>query len=138
MIEKFSDFEGTKYIDKEGTFIFTVKEAELTASSTGNQMIKMIVEATEGQSTLYFSLNPKARWKYNKFITACLELTDEAKKTFELDYEVIHNDLIGKTFAGTVEEDTYEKSVAQPDGTFRTEPRTSYKIVDFDSANTPF
>ena len=35
MVEKFSDFESAKYLDKEGVFTFTVKDAEVKDSSKG-------------------------------------------------------------------------------------------------------
>lgn len=134
MVEKFSDYE-TGFINQEGDFVFEVKEAELTDSKSGNPMVKFLVKADEGQSTLYFSLSDKARWKYNKFIQACLKLTPEERRTFELDYFLIHNQLIGKKFIGGVECGTYEKVTKKQtdDGLFEDvkEIKESYSIETF-------
>lgn len=138
MKEKFSDYEGSKFLDHVGTFTFEVKSAELKDSSKGTQMIVVDVEAPEGKSTLYFSLVPKARFSYNNFIAACLKLTPEQRKTYELDYETIHNQLIGKKFIGVVEAENYEKEVKVPldDGTFETqkEIKEGYKIKQYHPA----
>ena len=138
MVEKFSDFESAKYLDKEGVFTFTVKDAEVKDSSKGNAIVVFTVEAPEGQSTLYFVLTDKAKWKYNLFIKACLfeKLnTPEKIAAFTLDYELIHKELIGKKFVGKVEEECYEKEIKVPnaDGTFdtRVEDKISYKITEF-------
>lgn len=140
MIEKFADFEGTKYLEQEGEFIFTVDSCELKQSSTGNDMAVFTVKSLQGQSTLYFSLTPKARWKYNNFIKVCLyeQLnTPEKIAAFELDYQTIGRDLIGKQFIGRVIAEAYDKEVKvpQPDGTFMTEVerRTAYRINEFSS-----
>lgn len=130
------DFEGEKWLDQEGQFEFEVKDAELKMSSAGNEMIVFNVQAPEGKSTLYFSLNEKARWKYNNFIKACLKLDHISKiKNFELDYHTIHNDLIGKHFIGTVIKDFYVKETKVPtaDGLYETkeEEKTSYKVEQF-------
>ena len=74
MIEKFSDFESVGFLDKEGEFVFEVKEGELKDSSKGTPMIVLQVESDAGKSTMYFSLEPKARWNYNNLIKACLKL----------------------------------------------------------------
>ena len=131
------DYEGTQYISEEGTFIFTVKDAEIKDSKAGNPMVVFTVQSDHGQATLYFPLTDKAKWKYNKFIKACLKFdTVEKYRNFELDYELIHNDLIGTKFLGTVECESYEKTVKVPtdDGRFETkiEDSISYKITDFD------
>lgn len=135
MIEKFSDYEGTNYIDQEGDFTFEVTNAELTMSNSGNQMVKFTVKAPEGTSLLFFSLSPKARWKYNSFIKACLNMDNAGAARFELDYETFHNELIGKRFIGTVIHDYYTstKKVLTPDGRFvETEvEKDTYKIDKF-------
>jgi hypothetical protein len=137
MVEKFSDFEGVGFLSKEGSFVFEVVEAELKDSKAGTPMVVLGVKSDEGQSTLYHSLNPKARWSYNNLIKACLNLnTKEKIEKFECDYELIHNELIGKKFVGTVECQMYDKEVKKPldDGTFETtvEQKESYKIVSYD------
>ena len=143
MIEKFSDFEGTEYLQEEGEFVFTVMNAELKDSAKGTPMVVLEVKAPQGTSTIYHSLNPKARWSYNKLIKACLhnELdTPEKIAAFELDYETIHNKLIGKSFVGFVEAEEYEKEIKTPndDGTFSTsvETKTSYKIKSYEACNS--
>lgn len=137
MIEKFSDYEGGQFLNKAGKFIFTVEDAEIKESSKGDPMVVLTVKAPEGTTTIYKSLVPKARWSYNQLIKACLKLnTPEKINAFECDYQTIHNDLIGKQFVGTVEEDVYNKEVKTPldDGTFQTEivPTKSYKITKYD------
>ena len=136
MIEKFSDYESAGYLSEEGTFEFEVKSYELKDSKNGNPMAVFEVEAPEGQSTLYHSLNPKARWSYNNLIKACLKLiTKEDINKFECDYETVGQQLVGKKFLGTVECETYEKEIKKPldDGTFETgyETRESYKIKSY-------
>ena len=136
MIEKFSDYEGTKYLSEEGTFTFEVVSAELATSKAGNDMVVLEVKCDVGTTTIRHSLNPKARWSYNALIAACLNLMPEQKATFELDYQTIHNNLIGKKFIGLVEAESYEKEIKKPndDGTFTTtvEDRVSYKIVQYE------
>lgn len=139
MIEKFTDYEKSQWIEEEGTFRFDVTDAELKESSTGNPMVVFTVSSDKGQSVLYFSLTPAARWKYNSFIKACMKLdTREKIDSFRLDYETVHNDLIGKTFIGEVEKDFYTKVVKQPDenGLFveSVEEKVSYKIKKFSIA----
>lgn len=138
MVEKFNDYEGSAYIAEEGTFEFEVMNYELKDSKAGTPMAVFTVKAPEGQSTLYFSLSPKARWNYNKFIKACLfdKLdTPEKRAAFELDYETIGNDLIGRKFLGDVELSIYEKEVKKmnDDGTFSNGvvSQESYKITDY-------
>ena len=136
MIEKFSDFESVGFLDKEGEFVFEVKEGELKDSSKGTPMIVLQVESDAGKSTMYFSLEPKARWNYNNLIKACLNLdTKEKIQAFECDYQTVHNQLIGTKFIGTVEAESYDKIVKKPmdDGTFEevTETKTSYKIKKY-------
>lgn len=138
MIEKFSDYESVGFIATEGEFTFEVKKGELKDSSKGTPMVVLDVEAPEGKTSLYMSLNPKARWKYNNLIKACLAErlnTPEKRAAFELDYETIHNELIGKKFIGKVECESYDKVVKTPqdDGTFleETVKADSYKIIDF-------
>ena len=136
MVEKFSDFESVGFLDKEGEFVFTIKEAEVKDSSKGTPMVVFQVESDEGKSTMYFSLDPKARWNYNNLIKACLKLdTREKIQAFECDYFVIHNQLIDKKFVGDVVAESYDKIVKKPldDGTFDevTETKTSYKIKSY-------
>lgn len=139
MIEKFSDFESAKYLDKAGTFVFTVKNYELKESKTGNPMAVFTVEAAEGTSTLYFPIIDSCKWKYNMFIKACLYEklnTPEKVANFTLDYDTIGRELIGKKFVGTVDEDSYTKEIKVPnaDGTFSTqeEIKVSYKVTAFE------
>ena len=93
-------------------------------------MVKVGVKAPEGMSTLYFSLQPKARWKYNKFIKACMV------PPTELDYETFHNQLVGCHFIGNVVHDyfTTTEKVPTPDGRFveREVEKDSYKIESFE------
>lgn len=136
MIEKFSDYESVGFLDKVGSFVFTVKDYELRDSKNSEFPVATFeCESEAGKTTIYHSLNPKARWSYNNLIAACLNLTDEQKKTFELDYETVGQQLVGKSFIGNVEEDSYEKEVKVPndDGTFSTvtEIKVSYKIKSY-------
>ena len=139
MIEKFHDYEGTKYLASEGEFEFEITDAELKDSKNGTPMVVLSVKSDEGVSTLYHSLEPKARWSYNNLIRCALRLTPEQAKTFELDYQTIHQQLIGKKFIGFVETDSYVKEVKKPndDGTFTTtnETKTSYKIKSYSAIN---
>lgn len=139
MKEKFSDFEGTQYLSEEGTFVFTVDSYELKESASGNAMAVFNVSSDAGSTTIRHTLLPKARWSYNGLIKACLHLdTKEKINAFECDYETIGNDLVGKTFKGTVEKDYYTKQIKIPldDGTFQDgeEEKVSYKIVSYDFA----
>lgn len=140
MIEKFADFEQIQYLDKEGVFTFTIKNAELTTTKKGDPMWKFDCESDAGKTTLYHAILPTTKWSFNKLIAACLNLTPEQKKTFELDYETIGRQLIGKSFDGKVESERYDKEIKiqNDDGTFSTatEARTSYKIVKYDVAGT--
>ena len=135
MVEKFSDFEGTTYLSEEGEFEFEILNAELKDSKAGTPMVVLEAKSDKGSTTLYHSLNEKARWSYNRLIAACLKLTDEQKKTFELDYQTIGQQLIGKKFIGVVEEDTYEKPIKRmlDDGTFEddVEVKSTYKVVEY-------
>lgn len=136
MIEKFSDFESVGFLSKEGEFVFEVVSAEVKPAKSGEDMVVFEVKSDEGKSTLYHSLNPKARWSYNNLIKACLKLdTPDKIKKFECDYYLIHNDLIGKTFIGVVESDTYTKTVKKPldDGTFEDveETKETFKIKSY-------
>ena len=139
MVEKFSDYESVGFLSKEGEFEFEVTDYELKDSKNDNMMAVFNVKSDEGQSTIYHSLNPKARWSYNNLIKACLKLnTKEKINAFSCDYETIGNELVGKKFRGVVEEQTYEKQVKIPldDGTFQdgVEEKTSYKIVEYKEA----
>lgn len=139
MVEKFSDYESVGFLSKEGEFEFEVMDYELKDSKNDNMMAVFNVKSDEGQSTIYHSLNPKARWSYNNLIKACLKLnTKEKINSFSCDYETIGNELVGKKFIGVVEEQTYEKQVKIPldDGTFQdgVEEKTSYKIVAYKEA----
>ncbi len=140
MIEKFADFEGSQYLDKVGVFTFTISNAELTTTKKGDPMWKFDCESDAGKTTLYHAILPTTKWSFNKLIAACLNLTPEQKKTFELDYEKIGHQLVGKSFDGTVESDSYEKEIKIPndDGTFTTttETKTSYKVSKYDPAGT--
>lgn len=135
MIEKFSDYEGTQYLSKEGQFVFEITNAELADSKAGTPMVVLELKSDEGVTTVRHSLNPKARWSYNNLIRAALNLTNEQAKTFELDYETVHQQLIGKKILGDVAEDKYVKEVKKPndDGTFTTtnEEKVSYKITSY-------
>lgn len=139
MVEKFSDYESVGFLSKEGEFEFEITDYELKDSKNDNMMAVFNVKSDEGQSTIYHSLNPKARWSYNNLIKACLKLnTKEKINSFSCDYETIGNELVGKKFRGVVEEQTYEKQVKIPldDGTFQdgVEEKTSYKIVSYKEA----
>ena len=134
MIEKFSDYE-TGYLASEGTFIFEVTDYELTDGKDW-PCAKLTVKCSSGITTLYHSLNPKARWSYNKLIKCCLNLnTPEKVENFECDYETVGQSLIGKKFKGLVEREFYDKvvKVQNDDGTFSetTESRESYKVKDY-------
>lgn len=136
MIEKFSDYEGTSFLNKAGEFVFEITSYELKDSSKGTPMAVFEVKSDEGTTTIYHSLNPKARWSYNNLIKACLELdTKEKIEAFECDYETVGQDLVGKRFVGKVECETYQKEVKKPldDGTFENaiETRESYKIKSY-------
>ena len=137
MIEKFSDYEGNQYLNEAGKFVFTIENYELTTSNSGSVIAKFDVKCDKGSTTVYHSLNPKARWSYNSLIKACLHLnTAEKIAKFELDYETIGNDLIGCKFIGNVECETYDKEVSTPndDGTFTRsiEKKESYKIKSYE------
>ena len=137
MIEKFSDYEGTQYLSEAGKFVFEITSYELTESSSGNIMAKFEVKCDKGVTTIYHSLAPKARWSYNSLIKACMHLnTPEKIAKFELDYETIGNELIGKKFIGDVECETYDKEVSTPndDGTFKRDivKKDSYKIKSYE------
>ena len=136
MVEKFSDYESAGFLSEEGVFEFEVINGELKESKNGNPMVVLEVKSDAGQSTVYHSLNPKARWSYNNLIKACLKLdTREKINAFECDYQTIHNQLIGKKFMGVVTCEKYEKEVKVPldDGTFdtTTETKDSYKITEY-------
>ena len=99
-------------------------------------MAVFTVKSDEGQTTIYHSLAAKARWSYNNLIKACLKLdTPDKVKNFELDYETIGKDLVGKKFWGVVEQQTYTKNIKVPqdDGTFidGVEDKITYKIVEY-------
>lgn len=135
MVEKFDDYEGTQFIDREGRFVFEIMSAELKEGKN-YPMIVFECKSDAGTSTLYKSLSPNARWSYNRLIKAC----KGANRPTELDYETYHTELIGDKFVGVVICQTYEKQVKVPldDGTFeeRTEIKESYKIVE-ELENTP-
>lgn len=136
MIEKFSDYEGTQFIDRAGEFEFEIMDYELKDSSKGTTMAVFNVKSEAGSSTIYHSLNPKARWSYNNLIKCALKLdTPEKIAAFELDYELVGHDLVGHKFIGVVECEKYDKEIKVPndDGTFTTsiESRDSYKIKSY-------
>ena len=139
MVEKFSDYEGGQFLDRAGEFEFEITDAELKDSSVGNLMAVLTCKSEAGTTTLYHTLNPKARWSYNNLIKACLHLdTREKIDAFECDYELVHQQLIGKKFIGLVECQSYQKEVKKPldDGTFETamETRESYKVTKYSMA----
>lgn len=105
MLEKFSKYEQSQYVNQEGKFVFEITNAELTQSKNGSDMIKFDVESDAGKASLYIFLNQNARWNYNKFIKACV-YPNRAPEM--LDYYTYHTQLIGKKFVGTVEMETYE------------------------------
>lgn len=139
MIEKFSDYESVGFLNREGSFDFVVKSAELKDSKNGDPMVVLEVESkVAGKTTIYHSLNPKARWSYNNLIKACMfdDLnTPEKIEAFTCDYQTIHNNLIGKHFIGDVECEQYTREIKIPldDGTFENgeETRDSYKIKQY-------
>lgn len=138
MIEKFSDYESAGFLSQEGEFEFEVMNYELKDGKSG-PMAVFNVKSDAGQSTIYHSLNAKARWSYNKLIKACLKLnTKEKIEAFSCDYETIGHELVGKKFIGTVKEETYQKQVKVPldDGTFEdgVEEKISYKIIAYKEA----
>ena len=139
MIEKFSDYEGAGFLSQEGEFEFEIMDYELNDSKSGKPMAVFTAKSDAGSTTLYHSLNPKARWSYNNLIKACLRLdTKEKIAAFECDYETVGQDLVGKKFIGVVECETYEKEIKIPldDGTFETgtETKESYKIKTYKQA----
>lgn len=139
MIEKFSDYEGSTYLNTEGEFEFEITDYELKDSKNGNPMAVLQAKSAAGQTTLYHSLNPKARWSYNRLIKACLKLdTPEKIAAFECDYELVGRELVGKKFIGVVKCETYEREVKRPneDGTFTNdlEVKESYKVTDYSIA----
>lgn len=139
MIEKFSDYESAGFLNQTGEFVFEIVSAELKDSKAGNPMVVLEAKSDAGSTTLYHSLNPKARWSYNNLIKACLKLNTKDKiQAFECDYEIIHNKLIGTQFVGVVECETYQKEIKIPldDGTFETgtETKESYKIKTYKEA----
>ena len=136
MIEKFSDYEGVGFLNQEGEFEFEITDYELKDSKNGTPMAVFEAKSDVGKTTIYHSLNPKARWSYNNLIKACMKLdTKEKIQAFECDYETIGQELIGKTFIGVVECELYEKEIKVPldDGTFETgtETKESYKIKSY-------
>ena len=138
MIEKFSDYESVGFLSQEGEFEFEVMDYELKEGKSG-PMAVFNVKSDAGQSTIYHSLNAKARWSYNNLIKACLKLnTKEKIEAFSCDYETIGHELVGKKFIGTVKEETYQKQVKVPldDGTFEdgVEEKISYKIIAYKEA----
>lgn len=136
MKEKFADFEGSGFISKEGEFIFEITEAELTDSKSGNPMWKLMAKSDEGQTTLYHSINPKARWSFNNLIKACLKLDTKDKiNNFMCDYETIGQELVGHKFIGVVVCESYNKEIKKlnDDGTFTNdvEVKDSYKVKEY-------
>ena len=139
MEEKFSDYESVGFLNQEGEFQFEIKDYELKDSKNGSPMAVFTCEGIAGKTTIYHSLNPKARWSYNNLIKACLKLdTPEKIAAFECDYELVGRDLVGKKFVGVVECELYEKEVKRPqdDGTFidDVETKESYKIKTYKMA----
>ena len=138
MVEKFSDYEGGGFLNQEGTFVFEIMNYELKDGPKG-KMAVFEAKSDAGTTTLYHSLNAKARYFYNNLIKACLKInTPDKVAAFECDYEVIGNQLIGKKFSGEVECETYNKEVKRPneDGTFTNdvEIKESFKIKKYSEA----
>ena len=136
MVEKFSDYESAGFLNQEGEFLFEIEDYELKDSKNGNPMAVFTCKSEVGKTTIYHSLNPKARWSYNNLIKACLKLdTPEKIASFECDYEVIGRELVGKKFVGVVKCETYQKEIKRPqdDGTFidDVEVKESYKITEY-------
>lgn len=134
MVEKFADYEGG-FLDKAGEFEFEITDYELKDGPKGPCAV-LGAKSVAGITTLYHSLNPKARWSYNKLIKACLKLeTAKQIQDFECDYATIGQELIGKKFIGKVECQQYEKEIKIPndDGTFTTdvELKDSFKVVEY-------
>lgn len=135
MVEKFSDYEGTQWLNKEGEYEFEILDYELKEGNAA-PMAVFTAKCAEGQTTLHHSLSPKARWSYNSLIKACLGLkTREQINEFECDYETIGNKLVGKKFIGNVTCECYEKSIKKPleDGTFEesVELKESFKVTSY-------
>ena len=80
-----------------------------------------------------FSLSDKARWRYNQLIAAALKLTKEQRRTYELDYETIGQELVGKEFYGVVEYKEVPRTVRVPDEdgiiVEKTEVKSFYEIT---------
>lgn len=136
MVEKFSDFEGAKYLDKAGEFVFEITDYELKESKSGKPMAVFKAKSDAGETTLYHVLEKNTKWSYNNLIKCCLKLdTAEKINAFECDYELIGHDLVGKKFIGVVTVDTYVKEVKKllDDGTFDTteEVKESFKITEY-------
>lgn len=135
MIETFEDAFGGEYLNEAGTFQFTIDEATLKESKNGDPMIEVTLKCDKGQTKDYFVLTDKAKWKYKQFIALAFGYTSKEALIadgFSKDLETVHNELIGKTVWGEVEEETYTKEVKVPrdDDTFETklEERVSYKV----------
>lgn len=130
MVEKFDDFEGQNFLDKEGTFIFEVEDYELQPSKNGGYDNAVFTfKCDDGTIRQWHSLNPKARWTYNKLIKACMK--DKTPK--ELDYSTFGNELIGKKFKADVELQCYDTEVKVPrdDGTYESKivTKENLKVV---------
>lgn len=127
MVEKFDDYE-SGFIAEEGHFQFTITNAEIKDSKSGTLMWVFDCKCEAGVTTIYHSLNEKARWTFNKLIKACTK----GNPPKELDYITYGQELVGKTFWADVIQDSYTKEVKTPleDGTFETiqKVQTSYKI----------
>ena len=135
--EKLIDYEGTQYLNEAGKFEFEITSYELQPGSSGSPVAKFELKCDKGVTTVYHSLNPKARWSQNNLIKCALHInTPEKLAAFELDYETIGNDLIGKKVIGIVERETYLKDVSTPteDGTFvrETIEKESFKIKSYE------
>lgn len=140
MIEKFSETLGKDFLNKEGKFLFTITDYELKEGPKG-PMAVFEVESNEGKTTLYHSLNTKAKWSYANLTKVCFNLdTKEKIVAFGphdggIDYELIGQMLIGKQFVGVVQCQTYQKEIKKPneDGTFSNdvEIKESFKIVEY-------
>jgi hypothetical protein len=136
--ETFEDAFGGDFLKEEGTFQFEIVETEMKQSSTGNDMIEVLLKCDEGQTKDYFVLTEKAKWKYKGFIALAFGFTSKEALIaagFSKDLTTVHNELIGKKVWAEVKEEKYTKDVkvANDDDTFTTkkEERTSYKITKY-------
>ena len=131
MIEKFNDFE-SNFIEEEGTYKFKITDYELKDGNVA-PMAMFTFKAEEGTMKRGVSLSDKARWRYNQLIATALKLTKEQRRTYELDYETIGQELVGKEFYGVVEYKEVPRTVRVPDEdgiiVEKTEVKSFYEIT---------